>query len=314
MRIVFLGSPHFAVPSLEILCEHGYEIVAVITGADKLGGRGKKKVMQTAIKKYAVSKGLTVLQPRNLKNPEFVEGLRSFQADLQVIVAFRMLPEVVWDMPPLGTINLHASLLPSYRGAAPINWAIINGERQTGLTTFKLKHEIDTGNVLYTRKVEIEPNETAGQLHDKMMDIGAQLVLKSVQAIENGTASYKPQDPSAVSKAPKIFHDTCEIDFNRPTVQVHNFIRGLSPYPCAWTKVDGKQLNIYRAIPYDTDIDARPGKILKTNKKTLLLGCADGWISLKEVQLQGRKKMSVVDFLNGNVLYSAYLDSYSEEN
>ena len=190
------------------------------------------------------------------------------------------------------------------------NWAIINGETETGLTTFKLKHEIDTGNVLFTRKVRIEKNETAGELHDKMMDIGAQLVLKSVQSIENGSANYKPQDQSAISKAPKIFHHTCEIDFRHSTSQVHNFIRGLSPYPCAWTKLDGKQLNIYKAVPVDTDNDYESGKILKADKKTLLIGCNDGWISLKEVQLQGRKKMSIVDFLNGNIINSTFLDNY----
>ncbi len=299
MKIVFMGTPDFAVPSLEILVENGYDIVGVITATDKWGGRNKKKRIESAVKKYALGKGLRVLQPKNLKNPDFQEELRSLGADLQVVVAFRMLPVAVWDMPPIGTINLHGSLLPKYRGAAPINWAVINGERETGVTTFFLKHEIDTGDVLFQERFPIEEKATAGEVHDKMMHIGAQVVLKSVQAIERGDYTLKPQDDTEVTKAPKIFTETCEIDFHQPTQQVFNFVRGLSPFPTAWTTLDGLKLKIYKADMTLEDHNHPPGLFFSDNKKELKITTNDGYLQLLEVQLQGRKRMDVKSFLNG---------------
>ena len=211
-----MGTPDFAVPSLDILVQNGLNVVAVITSTDKYGGRGGKKLIESAIKKYAVSKEIPVLQPKNLKNPEFLEELASYKADLQLVVAFRMLPVVVWDMPKLGTYNLHGSLLPRYRGAAPINWAVINGDKYTGVTTFKLKHAIDTGDLMYQEKVQITEDDNAGSVHDKMMIVGANLVLKTVKSIISADYQTFPQDESQVSKAPKIFHETCEIDYNKP--------------------------------------------------------------------------------------------------
>lgn len=299
MRIVFMGTPEFAVPSLRILHEHGYSIVGVITATDKMGGRGGKKKLESAVKKYARAHDLPVLQPPNLKNPEFVEELRSLKADLQVVVAFRMLPQVVWDMPPIGTINLHGSLLPQYRGAAPINWAVINGEQETGVTTFFLKHKIDTGDLLLQRKLKIGPNETAGEVHDRMMQLGAEVVLESVQAIERGDYVLHPQDESKVSKAPKIFRETCEIAFDRPVEEVHNFIRGLSPYPTAWATLEGAQLKIFRAEMEKADHKHKPGSLHSDGKSHLKFAAEGGYISVKELQLQGRRRMSVQDFLNG---------------
>lgn len=292
-----MGTPEFAVPSLEILCEQGYDISAVITSPDKPGGR--LGVQQSAVKKFAQSRGLRVLQPEKLKNPEFLETLRSLKADLQIVVAFRMLPEVVWNMPPLGTMNLHGSLLPKYRGAAPINWAIINGETETGLTTFLLKHEIDTGDLLYQERISIGENETAGELHDRMMLLGAQLVLKSVRAIEAGEAKPMPQADTAATHAPKIFSDTCEIDFAQPTSKVHNFIRGLSPVPGAWTKLDGKTLKILRSLKDIQPGSGTPGVFSSDGKNYLRVSTADGYIQIQELQLEGKKRMSVRDFLNG---------------
>lgn len=292
-----MGTPEFAVPSLEILCDQGYDISAVITSPDKPGGR--LGVQQSAVKKFALARGLRVLQPEKLKNPEFLETLRSLKADLQIVVAFRMLPEVVWNMPPLGTMNLHGSLLPRYRGAAPINWAIINGETETGLTTFLLKHEIDTGDLLYQERISIGENETAGELHDRMMLLGAQLVLKSVRAIESGEAKPMPQADTAATHAPKIFSDTCEIDFNQPAAKVHNFIRGLSPVPGAWTKLDGKTLKILRSLKDIQPGSGTPGVFSSDGKNYLRVSTTDGYVQILELQLEGKKRMSVRDFLNG---------------
>ena len=235
LKIIFLGTPEFAVPSLKILIEHGYDVVGVITATDKLGGRGKKKLIQSAVKKYAVEQGLKVLQPKNLKNPEFVEEVRALGADLQVVVAFRMLPRVIWDMPRLGTMNLHGSLLPKYRGAAPINWAVIRGEKETGVTTFLLKQKIDTGDILQQKSLPIGENETTGEVYNRMMEMGAEVLLESVQALESGNYKLLPQNDAIATKAPKVFHETSEVDFIQPTQKVHDFIRGLSPYPTAWT-------------------------------------------------------------------------------
>jgi methionyl-tRNA formyltransferase len=299
MRIVFMGTPDFAVPSLSILVEHGYDVVGVITATDKWGGRGKKQLIESAVKKYAQKQGLHILQPRNLKAPEFVEELRRLRADLQVVVAFRMLPEVVWNMPTIGTINLHGSLLPKYRGAAPINWAVIRGEKETGVTTFFLQHEIDTGDLLLQERMPIGQDDTAGEVHDRMMALGAEVVLRSVQLIEQGDYTLQPQDNTQVTKAPKIFQETCEIDFAQPTAVVYNFIRGLSPFPTAWTMLDGKKLKIYQCCPYYEASGKTPGTILTDQKSYLRIATLDGQIELTECQMAGRKRMDVTAFLNG---------------
>ncbi|MFT5833082.1 MAG: methionyl-tRNA formyltransferase [Cognaticolwellia sp.] len=299
MKIIFMGTPDFAVPSLDILVKNGYDVVGVITATDKYGGRGNKKLIESAVKKYAVANNLKVLQPKNLKNPEFQEELRALKADLQIVVAFRMLPIAVWDMPSLGTMNLHGSLLPKYRGAAPLNWAVINGDKETGATTFFLKHQIDTGDLLFTTKVEIGEEESVGEVHDKLMIQGSELILKSVQAVESGDYETTAQDESLVSKAPKIFHETCQIDFNQSTQKVHNFIRGLSPYPTAWTKLNDLKLKIYRAARDIEVHDFPAGKLVSDNKNYLKIATTDGFINLLEIQLQGRKRMEAKAFLNG---------------
>jgi methionyl-tRNA formyltransferase len=299
MRIVFLGTPDFAVASLRILLENGYDIPAVVTAPDKPGGR--KGMLQSAVKLFALEHNIPVLQPVKLKEPEFLDTLRSLKADLQVVVAFRMLPEVVWNMPPLGTMNLHGSLLPRYRGAAPINWAIINGEKETGVTTFLLRHEIDTGDVLARETITIGENETAGELHDRMMDVGARLVLQSVKALEAGTAKPAPQLETEVTYAPKIHTDTCKIDFSRSNEDVHNFIRGLSPHPGAWTVVQDKVLKIYRTEKTDGDgLKNKPGVFLVENARHILVGTGSGYLRVLELQLEGKKRMNDRDFLNGH--------------
>jgi len=297
MRIVYLGTPEFAVPPIKKLLENGYKVVAVVTAPDKPGGRLGTQV--SAVKKFALDHHIPVLQPERLKNPEFLEQLRSFQADLQIVVAFRMLPEVVWNMPPLGTMNLHGSLLPKYRGAAPINWAIINGEKETGLTTFLLKHEIDTGDLLFQERIPIDENETAGELHDRMMQVGAELVLKSVQALENNTAAPFPQEETEVTHAPKIFTETCQIDFARPIAEVHNFVRGLSPHPGAWTELDGKKFKILRALKDATALGQVPGTFISDGKNYLKISALDGYIDILELQMEGKRRMGTREFLNG---------------
>lgn len=299
LKIVFMGTPEFAVPSLNILLENGYEVVGVITATDKYGGRGNKKLIESAVKKFAREKGLKILQPPNLKKPAFVEELRALKADLQIVVAFRMLPEVVWDMPPLGTFNLHGSLLPKYRGAAPINWAIIKGEKETGATTFFIQHAIDTGDVLFQDKIPIGENDTVGDVHDRMMEMGAQLVLKTVKAIETGNYTLQKQDERLASKAPKIYHETCEIDFNQPTQKVHDFIRGMSPYPAAWTIIDEKMFKILKTTKEMAEHDLPPGKMVTDNKKVLKFATKDGFVAVHELQMQGKKRMATSDFLNG---------------
>ena len=256
-RIIFMGTPEFAVASLDALVSAGHNIVGVITAPDKPSGRGMK-LNESAVKQYAKEKGLHILQPEKLKNPQFLEELKSLKADLQVVVAFRMLPEVVWNMPPLGTINLHASLLPQYRGAAPINWAVINGEKETGVTTFKLQHEIDTGNVLMQETILIGENETAGELHNKMKTVGATLLLKTVNGLANGELKEIPQSsiakPADIRHAPKIFTETAKIDWTKPVDEIHNLIRGLSPYPAAFT-ISGRE-NSERFIRRKKEHDA----------------------------------------------------------
>lgn len=302
MRIVFMGTPEFAVASLEALLDAGCDIVGVVTAPDKPAGRGQV-MSESAVKKFAVANQIKVLQPEKLKDPAFIENLRALRADLQVVVAFRMLPEAVWNMPPLGTINLHASLLPQYRGAAPINWAVINGETESGVTTFLLQHEIDTGNVLFTEKVSIPEDFTAGDLHDKLMNKGAGLLVKTVKAVESGKYAAQPQDHliegMELKHAPKIFKDDCRIDWNQPVGQVYNFIRGLSPYPTAFTQLNGKTLKIFKAQKEAINTGATPGSYQTDNKTYLKFACTDGLISVTDIQLEGKKRMSVEEFLRG---------------
>jgi methionyl-tRNA formyltransferase len=312
-----LGTPEFAVASLNALVTAGLNIVGVVTAPDKLAGRGLK-LQESAVKKYAIEKGLKILQPQKLKNPEFLDELKSLQADLQIVVAFRMLPEVVWNMPPMGTVNLHGSLLPQYRGAAPINWAIINGEKETGVTTFKLKHEIDTGDILLQEKISIAEDETAGELHDKMKEIGANLLVKTVKELADGSLKEIPQlaianrqlaieksdslltiHDSNLKHAPKIFTDTCKIVWTKPVDEVFNLIRGLSPYPAAFTELEGKTLKIFRAKKLRSETHTSAGNFETDGKTFLRFACLDGFIYAEEVQLEGKKKISIEDFLRG---------------
>lgn len=301
LRIVFMGTPEFAVPSLAILLENGYDVAGVVTATDKYGGRGNKVLLESAVKQYAVQHGIKVLQPTKLRAPDFIEELKSLQADLQIVVAFRMLPEMVWDMPSKGTFNLHGSLLPKYRGAAPINWAVIKGEEKTGVTTFFIQHQIDTGDIILQKELPIEPDDTAGEVHDRMMVLGASAVLETVQRIEKGDIELQVQDHSAATKAPKLYRETCEINFNQNSEEVHNFIRGLSPYPAAWTMLGDKQLKILRSeIAMSMEMpNTPPGTFSSDNKSYIQVSTVNGFINLLELQLQGRKRMKVKDFLNG---------------
>ena len=300
-----MGNPEFAVASLKAICEAGFEVVAVITGPDKPAGRGLK-MNQSPVKEFASEHGLKVLQPEKLKNPMFIEELKNLKPDLGVVIAFRMLPEVVWSLPRLGTINLHASMLPQYRGAAPINWAIINGEKETGLTTFFLKHEIDTGKLIFSEKVDIGPDETAGELHDRMMLVGANLILKTLKAIEVGNFPQVEQvDNGNLKAAPKIYKETCQIDWNKTAAEVHNRIRGLSPHPTAFTIVNGKILKVFRSGKEEASHNITPGTFIKDGKEVLKVAVADGFIHLIEVQPEGRKRMAVSEFLRG---YSNWMD------
>lgn len=303
-----MGTPEFAVESLDILFENNYNIVAVVTVPDKPSGRGQK-VVQSAVKKYATEKGLTVLQPPNLKDESFIKELESLKADLQIIVAFRMLPEAVWNMPSMGSINLHGSLLPQYRGAAPINWAVINGEKETGVSTFFLQHEIDTGKIIFQEKIPIGENETVGDIHDKLMLIGAKLILKTVKAVEDN--DYPQIDQSELTNAdttiysaPKIFKGDCKIDWNKSIDDTHNFIRGLSPYPAAHTELiypDGKTIGLKIFITTkEYSAHNSPTAIITTDSKTYLkIAVTGGYIVLHEIQLAGKKRMKIEDFLRG---------------
>lgn len=294
-----MGTPDFAVPSLDVLVEQGYEVVAVITATDKMGGRGGKKLIESAVKKYAVSKNIPVLQPPNLKSPTFIEELRSYRADLQIVVAFRMLPEVVWAMPTMGTFNLHGSLLPKYRGAAPINWAVIKGEKETGVTTFFIQKEIDTGDILLQEHLPIGPNETAGGLHDRMMCLGANTVLKTVQLISEGKVKAQLQNHNEATPAPKLNKENCQINFNQPTQTVHNFIRGLSPYPAAWADIDGQSWKILSSEIEQAEHDHVPGTLVTDDPTKLKIATLDGYINVLQLQVPGKRRMNVGDFLNG---------------
>ncbi|MBC6111456.1 methionyl-tRNA formyltransferase [Pedobacter fastidiosus] len=299
MKIVFMGTPDFAVASLDALVQANFDVVAVVTAPDKPAGRGQK-LSESAVKKYAVEKGIPVLQPEKLKNAEFIEELKSYQADLQVVVAFRMLPEVVWAMPAKGTINLHGSLLPQYRGAAPINHAIINGEKESGVTTFFLTHEIDTGDIILSDSVSIADDETAGDLHDKLMHVGAKLLVKTVSAIVEGDFSEQPQPQSDVLKhAPKIFKEDCKIDWNNSAQQVYNLIRGLSPYPTSFTVLNDKILKIFKAELEEKEPGIASGGFLTDGKTFLKFATQDGFIKLLDIQYEGKKRMLIEDFLRG---------------
>lgn len=301
LRIIFMGTPEFAVPSLEILVENKFNVAAVITAPDKPQGRGQK-ISYSPVKEAALKHHIPVLQPPNLKSPGFLAELKDFNANLQVVVAFRMLPEIVWSMPSLGTFNLHASLLPDYRGAAPINWAIIHGEKETGVTTFFLKHEIDTGQIIFQEKEPIHPDDTAGTLYERLMVKGAGLVLKTVKAIERADYPAIEQSPKGdLRHAPKLFKETCEIRWDQPGGQIRNFVRGLSPYPTAWTTLAGKTYKVFSVSQVnDTTKSGNPGDINSDNKNYLYIRAADGWVSLDELQPEGKKRMNVREFLRGN--------------
>ncbi len=311
MRIVFMGTPEFAVESLRALVEGGYNVVGVVTMPDKPIGRHGSVLQASPVKQYAVEHGLTVLQPQKLKDEAFVESLRALNAQLQIVVAFRMLPEVVWAMPTLGTFNLHASLLPQYRGAAPINWAIINGEKETGITTFFLKHEIDTGEVIQQVKIPILDTDNVGDVHDRLMALGAELVTQTVDAIIDGTVRTIPQEliagkNASLKPAPKIFHDTCRIDWKHMnTKQVYDFIRGLSPYPAAWTtlvagdKVTEMKVFQTRKLALDNNDSDQIGTIKTDGRTYLRVRLVDGLIDILTLQLAGKKRMDIAAFLNG---------------
>lgn len=310
MKIVFMGTPEFAVPCLDILVKNNYQIVGVVTAPDKAAGRGQQ-MQQSAIKKYAVENGLKVLQPEKLKDSAFIEELQTLKADLQIVVAFRMLPEAVWHMPRLGTYNLHGSLLPKYRGAAPINWAIINGEKESGVTTFKLQHEIDTGNILFSEKVFLTETSTAGELHDTLMTVGAQLILKTVKEIEHSDKNgirlnFIQQNNEGATHAPKIYKDTCKINWAKTTGEIYNLIRGLSPYPGAFTLLGQEDkeyiLKLFAVQKETSDHAESNGSLLTDNKTFLKISANDGWINIIELQLQGKKRMSVQEFLRGFII------------
>lgn len=310
LRIVFLGTPDFAVESLDRIVKEGFNVVGVVTMPDKAAGRGHK-FLHSPVKAYALEHNLKLLQPVNLKDLEFVEELRGLQANLFVVIAFRMLPEVVWRMPELGTFNLHASLLPDYRGAAPINWAVINGDTRTGVTTFFLKHEIDTGDILRQESVDINPEDNVGDVHDRLMKLGAELTVDTLNHILSGDLKPVAQEslykPGVTPRqAPKIFKETCRIDWNRPAVEIHNLVRGLSPYPAAWTvirgesQLDGLQVKIFstEVLPAGTACKLEPGRITVEGQQ-MKVDASDGVILIKELQLQGKKRMPACDFMRG---------------
>lgn len=308
LRIVFMGTPEFATESLRRLCEDGYNIAGVVTAPDKKAGRGQK-ITCSDVKKYALGKNIPVLQPAKLKNQEFLKELKALKPELNIVVAFRMLPEEVWNMPLYGTFNLHASLLPNYRGAAPINHAIINGEKETGVTTFFIDHQIDTGNVLLQKKVQIGPDETAGELHDKLMHVGATLVEKTVDAIALETTESIPQTklikPSTrINEAPKIFKEDCRINWSESIDQIHNKIRGLSPYPGAFSELispEGKKyfIKIYKSKKIKGNCEHTPLELRINNNKEIIVCLSEGYIALQELQLSGKRRMATNEFLRG---------------
>ena len=314
LRIVYMGTPDFAVESLRALVEGGYNVVGVVTMPDKPMGRHGSVLQPSPVKRYALEKGLTVLQPEKLKDETFLDELRALKADLQIVVAFRMLPEVVWNMPPMGTFNLHASLLPQYRGAAPINWAVINGETETGITTFFLKHEIDTGKIIQQVRVPIHETDNVEDVHDRLMLLGGQLVTETVDNILAGT--IQPIDQSELvgadvelKPAPKIFHETCQINWNQPMKKVYDFIRGLSPYPAAWSEFEdakGKKQSVkifstsmVERVFTASELMPKPGEMLTDGKTYLHVMCQNGLLSINELQMAGKKRLPIADFLRG---------------
>ncbi len=300
LRIIYMGTPEFAVPALEKLVEAGWNVVGVITAPDKPQGRGQKLV-GSPVKEAAEKLGLHILQPTNLKNPEFQQELKDLKADLQIVVAFRMLPEAVWNMPPLGTFNLHASLLPNYRGAAPINWAIINGEKETGVTTFFLKHEIDTGSIIFQEKITIKPEDDLGTVYEKLMTIGADLVVKTVEAISKNEVNPSVQDESkALQHAPKIFKETCKIDWTKSAESIHNLVRGLSPYPAAWTEFQDKTCKIFKTtFSVENLLGKQSGDWETDGKSFLKFQTGIGTLEILELQMEGKKRMKTDELLRG---------------
>jgi methionyl-tRNA formyltransferase len=297
-----MGTPQFAVPMLETLHQSLHEVVGVITAPDKPAGRGQQ-LHESDVKKSAVALGLTILQPEKLKNEDFLKELKALSADLFVVVAFRMLPEVVWNMPPLGTINLHASLLPNYRGAAPINWAVINGEKETGVTTFKLQHEIDTGKIIFQEKIAIKEDETVGEVYEKLMNLGAKVLLKTVDAMaENDFPQIAQDHITDIKHAPKIFKETCKIDWSKSAEEIHNLVRGLSPYPAAYTTLHEKVLKIFKTKKEEATHSKYYGTYDTDSKSYLKFYCGEGALSILELQLEGKKRMNVEEFLRGNKL------------
>ena len=299
MRIVFMGTPEFAVAALQALLETKHQVVAVVTMPDRLGGRGGKQLIQSPVKQIALEKNLPVLQPEKLRNPDFLEELRSFEADVFFIVAFRMLPAVVWQMPALGSFNIHASLLPRYRGAAPINWAIIRGEKETGVTCFKLKHEIDTGDLLLQKKCPIEPKDDFGSLYQKLMRLGAEALVEACDILSSASPSYLPQSDDMATDAPKIFLETCRIEFNQSVIDLHNFVRGLSPIPNAFFHLDGKMIKVIKSS-YELSNDGKPVGSIQTDKQRGIgVWGLDGILWLDELKPEGKGAMSGKAFLNG---------------
>ncbi len=301
LRIVFLGTPEFAVESLRRLVDGGYNVVGVVTMPDKPAGRGHK-MFESPVKLYAKEHGLHVMQPAKLKEESFIEELESLHANLFIVIAFRMLPEVVWRMPELGTFNLHASLLPKYRGAAPINWAVINGETETGVTTFFLKHEIDTGDILRQERIPIKPDDNVGDVHDRLMMLGADLTVDTVEHIIAGTLKPIPQDQllngAEPTPAPKIFRETCHIDWNKPAASIHNLVRGLSPYPAAWTEIEGNVVKIFRTRLSERKSEVVPGTVVVEGRR-LFVAAIDKLLEVEELQPAGKKRISALDFING---------------
>jgi len=300
LRIVFFGTPDFAVASLRALKEAGANIVAVVTAPDKPAGRGRQ-LHESAVKQYAISAGLPVLQPEKMKNPEFLEALRALNADLQIVVAFRMMPEAVWSMPPMGTVNVHGSLLPQYRGAAPINRAIMNGDTQTGVTTFRLKHEIDTGDILLQRTLPIGPEDNMGTMYEKLMQAGAELLVETVHGLAAGTLTERPQDGATteLKHAPKIFREDMVIDWQKPSDTIHNQVRGLSPHPAAATELAGKNLKVYKTHYELVNTGTSPGTWQTDGSSYLRFAASDGWIYIDDLQQEGKKRMEIKEFLRG---------------
>ena len=314
LRIVYMGTPDFAVETLRLLVERQYNVVAVVTMPDKPAGRGHK-IQYSPVKQYALSVGLPVLQPEKLKDEAFIEELRSYKADLQIVVAFRMLPQIVWDMPPMGTFNLHASLLPQYRGAAPLNWAIMNGDKETGITTFFLTHEIDTGKVIQRRSIPIADNDNVGVIHDKLMFMGAEMVCETVDNIIADNITAIPQEELMTDQplrpAPKIFKETCHLDFTRNVIELHNQVRGLSPYPAAWCEFVSPDENITGVKVFETSIQEcqhnKPyGAIITDGKRNIQIACEGGLLNILSLQLAGKKRLSAEELLRGFRLTNEY--------